>query len=126
MAKSLIETLGIGFKEIDGLLYPRLECDERDHIATKQGGKYGYLWSSFMREKHPDRYRTLVRLGSLKLIAADVNEEAYELVEDMIHSYLKAHKPENPESTIERWKIHEQAKMVAEEFVLPDIVFKWR
>lgn len=39
--------------------------------------------------------------------------------------YLAKHKPQNPTSTMEMWKIREQAKMQAEEVVLNQIVMRF-
>ena len=40
-------------------------------------------------------------------------------------SYLAKHKPQNPSSTMEMWKIREQAKMQAEEVVLHQIAVSY-
>ena len=72
--------LGIEYKEYDGLLYPILsvskEADKPIHI-----GKYGRMWIEFMKTEHPDRYRNLVKFGRLWDKAAEIDEEAYELLE---------------------------------------------
>lgn len=65
----------------------------------------------------------MVRTGKLKQKAAEVNEEANELLERIIQQYLQKHKPENPDSTMEMWRLREQAKALAEEVVLQDIVY---
>ena len=39
---------------------------------------------------------------------------------------MRKHPSENPGSTIEMWKLREQAKSVAEETVLADIVYQFR
>ena len=54
-----------------------------------------------------------------------VNEEAYEMLENIENKYLEKHKPVNPSSTMEIWKLREQARMVAEEEVLADIVYHY-
>lgn len=87
---------------------------EYEHIEV---GKYGVLWISFMKEKHPDRYRHHIRIGRLQSKVAEVNEEAYEMLDSISEKYLKKHKPVNPNSTMEMWKLREQAKQIAEEEV---------
>ena len=52
----------------------------------------------------------------------EVEEEANQLLDQLMESYLQKHKPENPSSTMEMWKIREQAKMQAEEVVLHQVV----
>ena len=52
--KSLFETIGIQYKEKDGLLYPIFSEEvltESIHI-----GKYGDLWMEYLKVNHPDRY----------------------------------------------------------------------
>ena len=65
----------------------------------------------------------MVRTGQLKQKAAEVNEEANEMLERIMQQYLQKHKPENPDSTMEMWQLREQAKAMAEEVVLQDIVY---
>ena len=86
-------------------------------------GKYGDLWKKYMKENQPERYYHLVRLGQLKQKAEEINEEANELLDRIMQQYLQKHKPENPDSTMEMWQLREQAKAMAEEVVLHDIVY---
>ena len=86
-------------------------------------GKYGDLWKKYMKENQPERYYHLVRTGQLKQKAAEVNEEANEMLDRIMQQYLKKHKPEDPDSTMEMWQLREQAKAMAEEVVLHDIVY---
>ena len=86
-------------------------------------GKYGDLWKKYLKENQPERYYDLVCTGQLKQKAAEVNEEANELLDRIMQQYLQKHKPENPDSTMEMWQLREQAKATAEEVVLHDIVY---
>ena len=51
--------------------------------------------------------------------------EANQLYDRLEMQYLEKHKPQNPSSTMEMWKIREQAKMQAEEVVLNQIVMRF-
>ena len=42
----------------------------------------------------------------------------------IMNQYMNNHKPDNPDSTIEMWKLREQAKMQADEVILQDIIFR--
>ena len=42
-----------------------------------------------------------------------------------MNQHMRKHPPVNPDSTMEMWKLREQAKMVAEEAVLMDIVYRY-
>lgn len=61
-------------------------------------------------------------MGTLNTKAFEVNEEAYEMLEGIMNQYLVKHKPHNSASTMEMWRLREQAKRMAEEVVLNDIV----
>ena len=60
---------------------------------------------------------------AVKQKAAEINEEANEMLERIMQQYLQKHKPENPDSTMEMWQLREQAKTTAEEVVFRDIVY---
>ena len=44
------------------------------------------------------------------------------MLEGIVNQYLSKHKPHNSASTLERRRLREQAKQMAEEVVLSDIV----
>ena len=124
--KSLFEQLGGTYTEgEDGLLYPNLAVSEADVTNINEfAGMHGDIWKRYLKENHPDRYRHLVRLGELQKQALEVNEEANEMLDTIMNQYLKSHKPSNPSSTMEQWKLREQAKQTAEEVVFHDIVYR--
>ena len=47
------------------------------------------------------------------------------MLDVMISQHMRKHPPVNPGSTMEIWKLREQAKTVAEETVLMDIVYQY-
>lgn len=85
-------------------------------------GKYGRMWIKYMKDEYPVRYRSLVRFAELEERAAEVNETAYELLDDIENSWLKKYKPKNPGSFMEQLQLRTQARMMAEEIVLADVV----
>ena len=112
------------YKEVDGLLYPHIEMpDETEDL--KKLGKYGRMAMSYLQENEPARYKTLMRFGKMYEKMAAVEEEANQLYDQLEEQYLKKHKPQNPSSTMEMWKIREQAKMQAEEVVLNQVVMQF-
>lgn len=120
---SFFEQMGGTYTEKDGFLYPNLLTEqETEHIEV---GKYGLVWISFMKEKYPDRYRHHIRMGQLQGKAAEVNEEAYEMLEIILEKYLKKHKLVNSNSTMEMWNLREQAKQIAEEEVYETVVYRF-
>lgn len=123
--KSIFEQMGGTYTEIDGILYPNILIGKEETEAMQDvfAGKYGDLCKKYLKENQSDRYYDLVRTGQLKQKAAEVNEEANELLDRIVQQYLKMHKLENPDSTMEMWQLREQAKAMAEEVVLHDIVY---
>lgn len=118
---TMFEALGIEYEEReDGLLYPILDEQEDEQMDV---GKYGYIWIQYMQENHNRAYRKLVREGKVNLTAAKINEEAYEMLNTIVEKYLRNHKPKNSYSTMEMWKLRQQAQMQAEEVVLASVVY---
>ena len=116
---STYEAMGGTYTEVDGVLYPNIVVSEEANVWV---GKYGLLWMDYMKCNHTERYRHLIRMGTLNTKAFEVNEEAYEMLDKIVNQYLAKHKPRNETSTMEMWRIREQAKQMAEEVVLSDIV----
>lgn len=118
--KTLFESMGVRYVEREGLFYPvfaETEIQEPIHV-----GKYGHLWMNFMKENHPDRYRHLFRFGKLMTKATEIDEEAYQFLDSTTEKYLKSHSPRDSSSTMEMWRLREEAKRIAEEVILQDIV----
>lgn len=114
----------IPYVEKDGIYYPVLVIPKDEKLSSV--GKYGLLWLSYMKENHAGRLKTLRRLGSANRTAVQVNEEAYEMLDVIMNRYISNHTPDNRNSTMELWKIREQAVLIAEETVLGDIVYRYR
>ncbi len=122
---SIFEQMGGTYTEKDGILYPNIRINEEETEAMPNtfSGKYGDLWKKYLKENQPERYYHLICAGQLRKKAVEVNEEANEMLDRIMQQCLQKHKPENPDSTMEMWQLREQAKAVAEEVVLHDIVY---
>ena len=120
---SLFEQMGGTYTEKDGFLYPNLSMEQESEQITV--GKYGLLWISYMKETYPDRYRHHIRMGQLYSKAAEVNEEAYQMLDTITNQYLMKHKLVNRASTMEMWKLREQAKQTAEEEVYETVIYRF-
>ena len=116
---SIFEQMGGTYTAVNGIFYPNLVVKPEKNVVA---GKYGTLWMCFMEEKYPMRHLELHMDGELRIKAAEVNEEAREVLDTMVQAYLKKYKPKNPDSTMEMWRLKEQARAIAEEFILEDIV----
>ena len=127
---SLYEAIGGTYTEVNGILYPNISVEAKEPntdsvITSTDIGKYGHLWISYMKENHPDRYRHYVRMGQILIKAKEVNEEAYEMLDMVVEKYLAKHRPKDTHSTMEMWKLREQAKQLAEEVIYGEIVYKY-
>lgn len=118
--QTLFEKLGVRYIEEDDILYPLISVEIKEENAGI--GKYGRLWLEYIKSEYPQRYRSLVRFGELRNRAVEVNEVAYELLEDIENEWLKKHKPKNKNSFMELYRLRTQARLVAEEVVLHDVV----
>lgn len=127
---SLYEAMSGTYTEVNGILYPNISVEAKEPntdsaITSTDIGKYGHLWISYMKENHPDRYRHHFRMKQLLIKAKEVNEEAYEMLDMVVEKYLAKHKPKDTHSTMEMWKLREQAKQLAEEVIYGEIVYKY-
>lgn len=116
---STYEAMGGTYTEVKGVLYPNITISEKVDVWV---GKYGLSWIDYMKSNYSERYKHHIRMGTLNTKAFEVNEEAYEMLEGIMNQYLVKHKPHNSASTMEMWRLREQAKRMAEEVVLNDIV----
>ena len=118
--ETVFERLGIEYEERDGIFYPLISSGTE--VLNIDVGKYGRMWIRYMKSEYPIRYRSLVRFAELDTKALDVNEYAYKFLEDIENSWLRNHKPKNSNSFVEMYHLRMQARMIAEEVVLHEIV----
>ena len=112
-----LQTLDEADRDVEELLVPLkhvldiLQSDEKggnqyDYPVIVAGteksdidaGKYGRMWIKYIKKEYPMRYKSLVRFGELEERADEVNDTAYELLDDIEAKWLKKHKPKNPNS----------------------------
>lgn len=118
--KTVFERLEIAYEEKDGLFYPLIFSGTEAVASTV--GKYGRMWIQYMKSEYPVRYRSLVRFAEMEAKVLEVNEYAYEFQTDIENLWLKKHKPKNSSSFIEMYQLRSQARMIAEEMVMHEIV----
>lgn len=122
--QTIFEKLEIEYQEIDGIFYPVLSVPTEEE-QLKDVGKYGRMWIGHMKSIYPIRYRCLVRFGELNSKAMEVNEVAYDLLDDIESSWLQKHKLKNVNSFMEQLHLRNQARMMADEMVLHDVVYQF-
>ena len=111
--ETLFEKLDVKYIEKDGIFYPLITLGGEENSTDV--GKYGRMWMDYIQKEYPQRYRSLVRFGEL-------HEVAYELLEDIENEWLRKHKPKQSNSFVEMYQLRTQARMIAEEVVLHDVV----
>ncbi|MFG6328364.1 MAG: TnpV protein [Lachnospiraceae bacterium] len=109
-------------KGTDGMMYPDIKAEE---IKPLPLGKYGIMALEYMEENYNKRYRSLLRTGQLLEKMKETEEEAGQLLEQIMESYLETHKPADPHSSMEIWKIREQGMRMAEETVLEEVIHRY-
>ena len=119
-----LEKLGIEYTERDEIFYPVFTVGTEKNIQNTIG-KYGRMWVEFMKSNYPERYRSLVRFCRLQEKAAQIDEEAYELLEGIEERWLKSRIPEKGNSFMEVYRLRTQARLMAEEVVLEQIVNRY-
>ena len=48
------------------------------------------------------------------------------MLDEIMEKHLENHFPEDPSSTMEMWKLREEAKRIGEEVVLKDTIYRLR
>lgn len=129
---TLIERMDVEFEERDGLFYPLMNGDKSDTFGDDTGaskcvkakdiGKYGHLWSNFIQEAYPERYRSLVRFELLEEKAVAVNEEAYELLCGMEEKLLLDSEVDTDISFVDKYALRLQVRMLVEEIEMREVV----
>jgi hypothetical protein len=66
--------------------------------------------------------RGIIHYPQKRIIGLYVNEVAYELLEDIENEWLRKHKPKHANSFVEMYQLRNQARIIAEEVVLHDVV----
>lgn len=118
--ETVFERLKIQYEERDGIFYPVLLAGTEE-VAVNVG-KYGRMWIRYIKSEYPVRYRSLVRFAELEAKAADVNEYADKLLDDIETAWLRKHRPQNSNSFTEMYHLRTQARMIAEEVVIHEVI----
>ena len=122
---TLFEELDVEYKDVDGILYSLLSVDEAEYNFADIG-KYGRMWLRYMEGNKPSEYRHMARMGQLRKRAEAVNEEVYERLDNNEAAWLKKHMTGKKKTSMEQLHLRNQARTMAEEIVINEIVFKCR
>lgn len=111
--------IDLEYVEIGGLLYPNIQLDDAE--AYDALGKYGSLRLNYLHEQKPQQYRELLFTGKLALHCAGIEQSSFEMAERVRRQYIEQHPA--PVEGIERIQAFTQAQMIADEFVLMEMIY---
>lgn len=111
--------IDLEYTEIDGLLYPNIQLDY--DAAYNDLGKYGNLRLKYLHQQRSAQYRELLLTGKLAQHCADIEQSAFEMAERVRRRYIEQHPA--PVEGIERIQAFKQAQMIADEFVLMEMIY---
>ena len=120
--KTLYETLGGTYREVNGRLVPELELPEQTNY---QIGKYGQFYLDYIKNHRRGRYTTLLTEGKLNAQLHEIDLEASKMLEAIIPRLATERGiDENLKSRdMLRWVAEmNNIKVSAEEIVLREVV----
>ena len=120
--KTLYETLGGTYREVDGRLVPELELPEQTNY---QIGKYGQFYLDYIKNHRRGRYTTLLTEGTLNVQLHEIDLEAKTMLESLINRFVAERGiDENLKARdMLRWVAEmNNIKASAEEIVLREVV----
>ena len=120
----------LSYKEKNGLLYPLLETGSMmEETESMSLGRYGKLAEDYLKVKDKSRYSLLLRTGKLQETLKQIEEEAWDLHDQIVESYVKmkaADRKINPSDTMEMTRLRNEAAMIAQETVIQEVICKPR
>ena len=122
--KTLYETLGGTYREENGRLIPEIKLPEQTNY---QIGKYGQFYLDYIKNHRRGRYTTLLTEGKLNARLHEIDLEANEMLETIIHRLATERGiDENLKSRdMLRWVTEmNNIKASAEEILLQEVIYQ--
>ena len=120
-------TKELTYKQAGDYLIPDLTLDGAEELEEMPLGKYGMLRETFLEERHPGTYTSMLLTGRLTNHLREINRQAQEQVDSIVRDLMKSR------GVNEALKARDQMAWVqavnsfthqAEEMVLAEIVYK--
>ena len=86
-------------------------------------GKYGLMRRTYLEENRPVEYQKMVREGTLEAHLVEVNTEAKRQMELQMEALNKTHPAPDQNDFLATVQHKNMLKEMAEEFVLPQVVY---
>ena len=105
----------------DGMLYPKLDYPKQPAGSI---GKYGEMRRKYLQEHRKTSYSLMMLEGTLKRHLMDVNEQAHQQIEVLMHDLLKVHPVPDKAANQLGWIQHmNMLTAQAEEMILPELIY---
>jgi len=105
----------------DGMLYPNLGFPKQPAVSV---GKYGEMRRKYLSEHRKVAYAQMCLEGTLKQYLMDVNEQAHQMIEDLIDELLKTNPAPDKAANQLEWVQHmNMQKHQAEEITLRELIY---
>lgn len=93
--------------------------DEQDQPL----GKYGRMAMDYLNETNPQRFMLLKMTGKLMSMMHDIDEQATNMMLKIEGDYIKQHPLPNGDDFMAVVRARNTARVIAEEFVLHDLIY---
>ena len=117
--------LNMSYQEIDGLKIPSIQISNNSE-DDRPLGKYGRMAMEFLKDQNPQRFMILKMDGTLMEIMHRVQEEAVEKIEHLTQELMKTEPIPVTEDIMEKTRHLNSLKLMAEEIVLNEVIYKLR
>lgn len=114
----------IEYYEENGLYFPKLIMGDELEIDVYIG-RWGREWMRYLESVDKVRYRRLLISGRLKKIAKAVDEEAGDMIERLEKEYYEKQRY-CCNGFWKNYQVREQGRMMTEEIVRSEIIYKVR
>lgn len=117
--------MSIKYKKVGDYLLPNLVVDNQNN---KLIGKYGYLRLTYIKQNKKALYQTLLMRNELTNHLFSVSNECEERLKTLMDNYIKSDdrlsEKSKENNQIEWVKLMNNYKLIAEEIILNEIVYK--
>lgn len=110
-------------KAEDGMLYPDIDFPKQ---PAGDIGKYGSMRRDYLEKHRPAAYQMMILEGTLKQHLIDVNEQAHEMLEQLIDGMKKSENVTEPlksQNQLEWVRRMNSIKHRAEEIIITELIY---
>lgn len=121
---SKFKPVELEYEEVDGILYPKIQISNDTKYDEMPLGKYGQMRLKYLKEHKPNMYSLLRMNGELIEHCHKINDEANEMAILIEEQYLKRNPIPKDCGFMNRVRLYNTARSMAEEVLLNDVVYR--